>query len=118
MKEPQFQEQIALYKRQENLELISAWAPPDVRRLLKTDLFEEGFGKDALLDALVGTYPMVVGMDISHVVATAAKGSVPGVGYVVSDTCALPFQTQSFDLIVSISTLDHLPPELLPAALG
>ena len=118
MKEPQFQEQIALYKRRENLELISAWAPPDVRRLLKTDLFEEGFGKDSLLDALVGTYPLVVGMDISHVVAAAAKGNVPGVGYVVSDTCALPFQRQSFDLIVSISTLDHLPPALLPGALG
>jgi hypothetical protein len=38
MREPQFQEHIALYKRRENLELISAWAPSSVRRLLKTDL--------------------------------------------------------------------------------
>ena len=118
MDEPQFQEHIALYKRQENLELIAAWAPTGVRRLLKTDLFEEGFGKDSLLDALAATYPMVVGMDISRVVAAAAKGRVPGAGCVVSDACALPFKPRTFDLIVSISTLDHLPPAALPDALG
>ena len=118
MKEPQFQEHLALYKRQENLELISAWAPRDVRSLLKTDLFEEGFGKDSLLDTLTTLYPTVVGMDISRVVVAAAKGRVAGARYVVSDACTLPFKTQSFDFIISISTLDHLPPELLPEALG
>lgn len=118
MKEPQFQEHIALYKRRENLELISAWAPREVRSLLKTDLFEEGFGKDSLLDMLAGAYPVVVGMDISHAVTVAAKGRVPGADYAVSDACALPFKAQSFDLIVSISTLDHLPPPSLPGALA
>lgn len=118
MKEPQFQEQIALYKREENLELISAWAPAHAQTLLKTDLFEEGFGQDAILDALARTYPTVVGMDVSHVVAAAARTRLYGPGYVVSDACALPFKSQSFDLIVSISTLDHLPPELLAGALG
>jgi len=118
MAEPQFQEHIALYKRQENLELISAWAPREVRSLLKTDVFEEGFGQDLLLDALASMYPMVVGMDISRVVVAAAKGRVPGARFVVSDACTLPFKGRSFDLIVSISTLDHLPPALLPGALG
>jgi SAM-dependent methyltransferase len=116
--EPQFQEQIAFYKRQENLALIAAWAPPQARSLLKTDLFEEGFGKDSLLDVLVEAYPMAVGMDISGVVAAAAKGRVPAARYVVSDACALPFKAERFDLIVSISTLDHLLPESLPHALG
>jgi len=118
MREPQFQEHLALHKRRENLDLISAWAPNGVLRVLKTDLFEEAFGKDALLDALVGLYPTVVGMDISHVVTAAAKGNALGAAHVVSDTCVLPFRTESFDLIVSISTLDHLPPGLLPEALG
>jgi SAM-dependent methyltransferase len=118
MAEPQFQEQIARYKRQENLELISAWAPREVRSLLKTDVFEEGFGQDLLLDALVAMYPMVVGMDISPVVVAAAQRRVSGARCVVSDASALPFTTRSFDLIVSISTLDHLSPELLPGALG
>jgi len=118
MAEPQFQEQIAQYKRQENLDLISAWAPHGVRTLLKTDVFEEGFGQDLLLDALVTMYPMVVGMDISPAVVAAAKRRVPGARCVVSDASALPFSTRSFDLIVSISTLDHLPPALLSGALG
>src|SRR5438093_10863609 len=78
MEEPQFQEHSALYKRQENLELIAAWAPTGVRRLLKTDLFEEGFGKDSLLDALAAAYPMVVGMDISRVVAAAVIATGAG----------------------------------------
>lgn len=118
MKAPQFQEHLALYKRQENLELISAWAPKRVRSLLKTDVFEEGFGQDVLLDRLVDAYPMVVGMDISYVVVASARGRGPGARYVVSDVCALPFRAESFDVVVSISTLDHLSPELLPDALG
>jgi SAM-dependent methyltransferase len=36
----------------------------------------------------------------------------------VSDVSTLPFARASFDLIVSISTLDHLPPPRLPTALA
>jgi SAM-dependent methyltransferase len=118
MREPQFHEQIALYKRREGLALVSAWAPRQVRSVLKTDLFEEGFGQDALLDSFVATYPVVIGMDVSSVVTAEAHTRIPSAGYVVSDTCALPFKEGSFDLIVSISTLDHLPPPLLAGALA
>ncbi len=116
--EPQFQEQIALYKRREGLGLVSAWAPAEVRSVLKTDLFEEGFGQDALLDAFAATYPMVIGIDISQVVTAEARKRIPAARYVVSDASALPFKAGSFDLIVSISTLDHLPPPLLAGALA
>ena len=58
-REPQFQKQIALYKRRRNLDLVAAWAPAHVRVALKTDLFEEAFGSDALLDALGGIYPVI-----------------------------------------------------------
>jgi SAM-dependent methyltransferase len=118
MREPQFQEQIAFYKRREGLDLVSAWAPPGVRAVLKTDLFEEGFGQDALLDSFVATYPVVIGMDVSGVVTAEARKRIQAAGYVVSDACALPFKEGSFDLIVSISTLDHLPPPLLAGALA
>lgn len=118
LREPQFQEQIALHKRRENLDLVAAWAPDRVRVALKTDLFEEAYGKDALLDALAGLYPVIVGMDISHVVAHAAMRRLMGSRHVVGDTCDLPFTDASIDLIVSISTLDHLPPAALPGALA
>ena len=118
MHEPQFQEQIALYKRREGLDLVSAWAPAKVHRVLKTDLFEEGFGQDALLDSFVGTYPVVVGMDVSGVVTAEARRRMPEAHCVVSDVSTLPFRAGSFDLIVSISTLDHLPPPMLAGALA
>ena len=118
MREPQFQEQLALYKRREMLALIAAWAPRRVHTVLKTDLFEEGFGQDAVLDALSEIYPIVVGMDISTVVVAASKARLAGVAHVVSDAYSLPFKTAAFDLIVSVSTLDHLPPDLLPQALA
>ena len=119
MREPQFQEHIALYKRREGLALVSAWAPAQVRSVLKTDLFEEGFGEDALLDAFVAAYPVVIGMDVSQVVTAEARRRIPtAAGYVVSDASTLPFKAASFDLIVSISTLDHLPPPLLAGALA
>lgn len=116
--EPQFQKQIALSKRRENIELVAAWAPPGARRLLKTDVFEEAYGDDALLDALAAFCPAVVGMDVSRTVAAAARARWPGLPFLAADACALPFRAASFDLIVSISTLDHLPPHLLPTALG
>jgi SAM-dependent methyltransferase len=118
MEGPQFQDIIALCKREENLSLVSAWAPARVRRLLKTDLFEEGFGKDALLDDLAIAYPHTVGMDISHVVAAAARKRLAGGPCVVGNVCDLPFGPSSFDLIVSISTLDHLAPTRLARALA
>jgi len=118
MREPQFQEQIALYKRREGLALIAAWAPQQVRSVLKTDLFEEGFGQDALLDFFVSAYPVVIGMDVSRLVTAEARKRIPGAGYLVSDAATLPFKTGAFDLIVSISTLDHLPPPLLAGALA
>ena len=118
LREPQFQEQLALYKRRETLDLIAAWAPARVRAVLKTDLFEEGFGQDAVLDALADRYPLTVGMDISRVVVAAASARLSRTRHVVGDAFALPFRSGAFDLIVSISTLDHLPPDLLPGAMA
>jgi malonyl-CoA O-methyltransferase len=114
---PQFQTEIARYKRRENLDLVAAWAPARVARVLKTDLFEEAYGEDELMQALAVTYPTVAGMDLSGVVAAAARRRMPGAPLAIGDACALPFKRCSFDLIVSISTLDHLPPPLLPAGL-
>lgn len=116
--QPQFQAQIARYKREEHLALVGRWAPAEVARLLKTDLFEEAQGEDLLLDALGGARRTVVGMDISAVTASAAKKRVPGASYVAGDVSALPLGEGCFDLIVSISTLDHLPVAVFPRAIG
>jgi SAM-dependent methyltransferase len=114
--EPVFQEQTARYKQKEYLQLISTWAPPGgEKRLLKTDLFEEAFGKDSLLD-VIGPPAQTIGIDISREVAARARLALPVSPLLVADVCLLPFKTESFDLIVSSSTLDHLPSGSLPAA--
>jgi SAM-dependent methyltransferase len=111
-------------KRQTHLDLIARWgsAPetngvPGSGRVLKTDLFEEATGPDAFLWNLAETAARVNGMDISPALAAAARRRDPDrrAHYLVADARQLPFATESFDLIVSPSTLDHF---VDPADLG
>jgi len=106
---PHFQKEIALYKKKVHLDLVYRWALPGAyKRLLKTDLFEEAFGKDSLLEELSTSYGQAIGIDISGEVVARAKGNFPHNPLLVSDVRHLPFKDRSFDLIVSNSTLDHL----------
>ena len=105
---PIFYDEIALYKREEHLALISKWMPADARSVLKTDLFQEAFGEDRLLDALNGTHSRVVGMDLSRTVVERARDRVPGMKGLVSDVGALAFKDGAFGVVISDSTLDHL----------
>jgi len=90
-----------------NVDLVSRWLRnATFRRVLKTDLFDEVLG--------TGLYPFLrqraetfVGVDLSTVMARTAQekhGTLPAVA---GDVQRLPFADQSFDLIVSDSTLDH-----------
>jgi SAM-dependent methyltransferase len=89
-----------------------------VRRLLKTDLFNEGISP--------GLYPMlrsaadqVYGIDLSVETARAARGKYPALGASAADVRRLPFADGTFDLIVSNSTLDHFDTAAdLPASLS
>jgi SAM-dependent methyltransferase len=96
-------------KRQAHLALIERWGGlPAAGRNLKTDLFEEATGLDAFLLDL-GECALVVGMDVSRVVAGKAAGRDPErrAGYLVADARRLPFADSVFTLVVSPSTLDH-----------
>ena len=81
---------------------------PATGRVLKTDLFEEALGPDAFLTDL-SRGGVVVGMDVSAVLAGRAQGQDTGrlSHYVVADTRRLPFAGNTFALIVSPSMLDH-----------
>jgi len=114
MNGPIFQDQIALYKRKEYLDLISIWAPSgNGKSTLKTDLFEEAFGRDSLIDTLGLSFTFTVGIDLSRVVVKKAKERLLGYPFLVSNICRLPFKEESFDFILSNSTLDHLPFDML-----
>ena len=78
--------------------------------LLKTDLFEEANGADQLLFDLSAQSNTALGVDITiPTVAWARKRCPAGrrILFSAADVRALPLRSDSVDLIVSNSTLDH-----------
>lgn len=90
-----------------NTMLIERWLPAaGLRRVLKTDLFDEFVGT-GLYAPLRRRASQVVGIDISPAIASSADARCPDLEAVVADVRALPFPDGSFDAVVSNSTLDH-----------
>ncbi len=89
-----------------NLRLFDRWLPARAERLLKTDLWDEAVGT-GLYPALAARARSVAGVDISRMVATAAATRHPALHASVGDVRRLPFEDESFDVVVSDSTLDH-----------
>ena len=74
--------------------------------LLKTDLFDEAVGR-GLYPELAARAHQVIGIDVSAGVVRAAARRYPALDARVADVLALPFGENTFDAIVSNSTLDH-----------
>jgi len=75
-------------------------------RILKTDLFDEGVGT-GLFPCLASHAATVVGIDISPMIVQSAVAHHPSLRGTGADVRRLPFADQSFDVVVSNSTLDH-----------
>jgi SAM-dependent methyltransferase len=93
-----------------NSALIERWLPTRVRRVLKTDLFDEAMSM-GLYPALVGRAEEVVGVDVSSEIVNAAAARHQGLQARQADVRNLPFEDGSFDAVVSNSTLDHFQDE-------
>lgn len=116
------EENIAQYKRDEHLRLLKKWdIDVEGKTILKTDLFEEAFGKDGFLFQLSESHNTILGMDISYEVVRKARLRNASMRdsdqLVVSDIKAAAFKENSFDLVISNSTLDHLPKQDVSFAL-
>jgi ubiquinone/menaquinone biosynthesis C-methylase UbiE len=107
---------LAEHKRNTYLRLLSKWANvTNSPMILKTDLFAEAFGPEQFLFELT-TPNGIVGIDVSREIVMQAKGqarhhNVDSSKYLCCDVKHLPFCDNSFDLIISDSTLDHFPSE-------
>ena len=77
-----------------------------VRCALKTDLFDEVAGP-GLYPVLQDIAERVVGIDMSAQAARHARDSRRTLASAAADVRRLPFKSESFDLVVSNSTLDH-----------
>lgn len=109
---------LAEHKRKTYLGLLARWAEVSNSRLiLETDLFAEAFGAEQFLFDVAEANGKVVGVDISSEVIARAKAQaehhgVDATKYLCGDVRHLPFRNDSFDLIISISTLDHFRREM------
>jgi len=99
----------AMQKRETHLKVIRSWTQGmRVKRILKTDLFEEAFGKDSLLESLFPEAGLVCGLDAA--LSTARRASrrfEQQIRTLACDVRHLAVQDRSVDLVVSTSTLDH-----------
>ncbi len=95
-------------KIQAYLSLLERWGWQTDGPQLKTDLFEESTGVDALLWRMP-TGGLRVGMDLSPSIARRAGQQDPQGTLIclAADARALPFAEDSFRYVLSPSTLDH-----------
>jgi SAM-dependent methyltransferase len=90
-----------------NVALLSRWlSEKPVGRLLKTDLFDEAVS-EGLVPFLRLRANTVVGMDVSLMALRMARSRLGSGPEVCADVRFLPFADESFDAVVSNSTLDH-----------
>jgi len=74
---------------------------------LKTDLFDESV-TEGVIPLLRERAEEVIGIDLLPEVVSAAADRYPGLPVAPGDVRALDFEDARFDLVVSLSTLDHL----------
>jgi SAM-dependent methyltransferase len=77
------------------------------RNALKTDLFDESV-TDGVAPLLRDVARSTTGIDLSSDVVERAQRRHPDIAARRADVRELPFDDASFDLVVSLSTLDHL----------
>ena len=90
-----------------NRALLERWLPTGLESVLKTDLFDECVS-DGLYPVLALHAARVAGIDVSPEVVAAARRRHRDLAVTVTDVRAMPFEDESFDAVVSNSTLDHL----------
>jgi len=90
-----------------NAGLLRRWMPPNpAGRVLKTDLFDEVVS-DGLYPLLLEYTDQLNGVDLSQEIVEAVNKRFAALESQTGDVRSLPFENNSFDIIVSLSTLDH-----------
>lgn len=87
--------------------LFLRWLPEEpVDAILKTDLFDESL-TDGVFPLMKARAKKVVGIDIAPAILEAVRQRHEDIELVEADVRDLPFPDDSFDIIISNSTLDH-----------
>lgn len=103
------------HKKNDLIALVKKWAQGSLEKgpFIKTDLMEESVRIDDVLFDLAKESPRAVGMDISFKLTSLARArpenNGSNINYAVCDARGLCFKNDTFELILSNSTLDHFP---------
>ncbi len=107
---------VAEQKRGVHLEWIARHVPPGsrIQAVLKTDLFEEAYGRDELLFSLPFNPGLKIGLDVKARTAARAASDQRSrrCGLIAADVRRLPLADKCVDVVISNSTLDHFDTEL------
>jgi SAM-dependent methyltransferase len=100
---------VARQKAEAFLALIDRWRDPDtIGVTLKTDLFEEANGEDALVPRLDPGLALIgLDLDLETVCRARRRFADFPLEVLVADLRSLGVRDSAFDLVVSPSTLDH-----------
>jgi len=83
---------------------VLALAPSNAR-VLKTDAYNESTGREPIS----GVAPGCTVLELYGKVCREAKARCPGLHVVPGDIRSMPFPDASFDVILDLSTIDHIP---------
>ena len=74
-------------------------------------ILEVGCGEGIVLETLAARLPgsRLDGIELDEAALEAARVRCPSATLVRGDACALPFEGKSFDLVVCLEVLEHLP---------
>lgn len=102
------------------VEMATAQVGRGSRTVLKTDLWNECLGGAR---GIAGHFHerdglRFFGLDLLHPVCVEGRARVPAMHVVQADIRALPFRAGSFDAVLDLSTLDHLPEAGVAEAIG
>lgn len=90
-----------------NARLLRKWLPAERMDLIvKTDLFDEAV-TGGLHTTLLERALRVAAVDVSPIVASAARGKHPAMLVASADVRYVPLRERCADAVVSLSTLDH-----------
>jgi SAM-dependent methyltransferase len=97
------------------LRSFEEFAASELRQIIKSLLFgrdarvlDLGCGTGFITDMLARRASSVVGLDLSTAHAALAAGTAPRSAIVVGDTAHLPFAAETFDVVWSSNTINHL----------
>ncbi len=106
---------VAAQKRDVHLEWIARNVPAGswIPAVLKTDLFEEAYGRDELLFSLPFDAGLRIGMDLNAFTVTRAaqRHSSHASQWINADVRRVPLADECVDVVLSNSTLDHFETE-------